>query len=618
MKFDIKTTQNIIEQMNEGILIIDDSNKINCANTRAKEIMGVVLNNEKRHPAGSIKPGDIVIICDNALGDDDGGMTPDDLKCINVRDPNISKSDLFIGVGVYKREAIQPQYKYFHNSSLAVNLNLNTNYWGFDISANINLADSNMTIKINEQEFHMSFFTSVGNIVIIDGETGIIKFYQDRGYTIRKESLKEILNGKVYAEKKSGNNSMDITGARFSDIVEDDVLANIITKVLSRNSEPVVDQFFEINKRLMLCSISPVKIGGNIDGAILKIEDASSLEELIDYRNYVLEQIEKRQVKQIDFQSWNKGDPFPGFSGNSKTIREVKYLAERAAKSKVNVLITGDSGTGKSKLADEIHHAYSQDSPFVEVNCASIPQSLFESELFGYVGGAFTGALEKGRQGYFEMADGGTLFLDEIGEIPIETQVKLLQALQKKKIFRLGSAKPIDVDVRVIAATNIDLSEAVKSGKFRQDLYYRLNVFPISIPPLQDRKSDIYVMANSILKRICIDHHINTKQLSAASLRKILRYDWPGNVRELENILERAVTLCDGHIILPEYINILNEESEYNDPESMTLKKILESKTKQTIEETLLECGGNKARAMEILNISKSTFYEHLNKYGLK
>ena len=618
MEFDIKTTQNIIEQMNEGILIIDDSYRINCANTHAKEIMGVVLNNEKRHPAGSIKPGDIVIICDNALGDDDGGMIPEDLKCINVNDPNISKSDLFIGVGVYKSEEIQPQYKYFHNSALAVNLDLNTNYLGFDISANINVADSNMTIKVNELEFHMSFFTSIGNIVIIDGETGSIKFYQDRGYTIRKESLKEILDGKVYAEKESGNNSLDIIGAEFNDIAEYDVLTDTIVEVLSGNAGPVVDQFFEINKRLMLCSIAPLETGGNIDGVILRIEDASSLEELMNYRNYVLEQIEKRQDKQIDFQSWNDRDPFPGFSGNSRTIREVKYLAEKAAKSKVNVLITGDSGTGKSKLAGEIHHAYNQESPFIEVNCASIPQSLFESELFGYVGGAFTGALEKGRQGYFEMADGGTLFLDEIGEIPIETQVKLLQALQKKKIFRLGSASPIDVDVRVIAATNIDLSEAVKSGRFRQDLYYRLNVFPINIPPLQDRKSDIYVMVNAILKRICEDYHISTKQLSAASLRKILRYSWPGNVRELENILERAVTICDGQIILPEYINILNDESEYNDPGSLTLKEILESTTKQAIEETLLKCGGNKTKAMAILNISKSTFYEHLNRYGLK
>jgi transcriptional regulator with PAS, ATPase and Fis domain len=250
-------------------------------------------------------------------------------------------------------------------------------------------------------------------------------------------------------------------------------------------------------------------------------------------------------------------------------------------------------------------------APFVEVNCNAIAPSLFESELFGYVGGAFTGASAAGNAGYFEIADGGTIFLDEIGELPSEIQIKLLHVLQSKKIYRVGSSKPIPVNVRVIAATNRNLELEVEQGSFRQDLYYRINVFPIHIPPLRDRKSDLYLLINKSLEKICSRYEVPPKQFSGEALRKILNYDWPGNVRELENILERAIVLCESNVIYPEQISILSRG------EHATLNQMLADSEARIIEQTLKQFNGDKQQAMKHLNISKSVFYEKLKKYHI-
>jgi len=205
-------------------------------------------------------------------------------------------------------------------------------------------------------------------------------------------------------------------------------------------------------------------------------------------------------------------------------------ISFKSSNTKFNVIITGESGTGKSLIARLIHEKNNKHSPFVEVNCNAIAPTLFESELFGYVGGAFTGALSSGRSGFFENANGGTIFLDEIGDLPLEIQVKLLHVLQNKIIYRVGSSKPIPIDVRVIAATNKKLEEEVLNGTFRQDLYYRINVFPIHMPPLREHKSDLYTLINRILNKICTRYDIELKQFSGEALDKLIRYDWPGNV----------------------------------------------------------------------------------------
>ncbi len=263
-------------------------------------------------------------------------------------------------------------------------------------------------------------------------------------------------------------------------------------------------------------------------------------------------------------------------------------------------------------LAKEIHLISGKEGAFVEIHCNAIANSLFESELFGYVAGAFTGASTTGKKGYFEAADGGTIFLDEIGEIPPEIQVKLLQVLQEKIIYRVGSSKPIKINVRVILATNKDLEEEVKAKNFRQDLFYRINIFPIIIPPLKTRRTDIMLLSGFFLNKVCSEYDLPKKRFSSEAIHKIITYSWPGNVRELENCIERAVVLCESNLIYPEHLNIIRKHSD------ICLGKLLEVEEERIIKGYLEKNGGNKlATAME-LKVSKSAFYNKLNKYGIE
>ena len=235
--------------------------------------------------------------------------------------------------------------------------------------------------------------------------------------------------------------------------------------------------------------------------------------------------------------------------GNSKAMHEVYSLIEKVAKTKATVLILGESGVGKELVATAIHYSgMGSEAPLVQFNCAAIPENLVESELFGHEKGSFTGATNF-RKGRFEEADGGTIFLDEIGELPLAAQAKLLRVLQEKTLERVGGNKPIKVDIRILAATNRDLSEMVKNREFREDLFYRLNVFPITIPPLRDRESDVIALADFFVARYSKECHKDVKRISTPALNMLMSYHWPGNVRELENVIERATILSEGGVI---------------------------------------------------------------------
>lgn len=613
----------ILNGFSEGIIIIDSNQKIQYANQNAENIIGYTLLPYNPHPAGCLEDGDIVIIADNSIGADDGDLKPQDLSEIGITDPDIKEGDILVSVGVYHNDKIKPEYKHFYAGGPSSKVVLATNYLGFDIIAEVNQFASNATISVNNTVFKMDYFRCVGNMVVIDGSDGSIKFYQDKGYSIRKESIRDILKGRSFVGKGPEMKLPDIIGNAIIDIVEPCPFIDRIQDILIGRMEQLTNQFLEINRRMMICSISAIQSDESIEGVLVKLQDASSMDTLIQDRNEIIRLAEELQNKHIELSGTDEKDPFPEFYGNTSSMKQVKYLASKAINSKANVLITGDSGTGKSRLAFEIHNAANPGLPFVEVNCASIPQALFESELFGYIGGAFTGALKTGKAGYFESANGGTLFLDEIGEIPIEVQVKLLQALQTKRIYRVGSTTPINVNIRIIAATNIDIAEAVKQGKFRQDLYYRLNVYPIRIPPLREHPNDIYIISNNVLKQICDREGIPQKQLSASSIEKILRYPWPGNVRELENIIERAVLLCDGGIIFPEYIDIGSSNIESEDAETQqnydtpqTMKDAVETARRTAIRNAMIATNGDKNEAMKLLKLPKTTFYDYLKKYG--
>ena len=241
-------------------------------------------------------------------------------------------------------------------------------------------------------------------------------------------------------------------------------------------------------------------------------------------------------------------------------MASVKRYAYKLSQLDCSVLLTGESGTGKSHLARSIQQAQPRKGPFLQVDCSTIAPTLFESEMFGYVGGAFTGADPRGRAGFFEEANGGTIFLDEIGELPLPVQAKLLNVIQNKTIFRVGSTKPIQVDVRILAATNRDLKAEVAAGHFRADLYYRLSAFSLELPPLRECQEDIYFLIESLMDGIRRKYDMPDKSLSGEVFSKLVAYDWPGNIRELENVLERAVALSDSDIIYPEHIHQEHEQ----------------------------------------------------------
>lgn len=308
---------------------------------------------------------------------------------------------------------------------------------------------------------------------------------------------------------------------------------------------------------------------------------------------------------------------FEDIIATNYVMEKVIESARKASITNCNVLITGESGTGKELFAQAIHNNSKRaKGPFVAVNCASLPKDLVESELFGYEKGAFTGANREGHPGKFELADGGTIFLDEIGELPIEIQPKLLRVLDDHKISRIGSAYERQVNVRVIAATNKNLRKEVDNKNFRDDLYYRLNVINITIPPLRSRMEDVRILANVFLSRLNRANPGNPKEFDDVFINKLEKYNWPGNVRELQNVIERAYYLTEGKIIteeyLPENISFYSKNEESND--NIIPFKIIEEKS---IKNTLAASRGNIEKAAGMLNLSRATIYRKIKKYNI-
>ena len=304
--------------------------------------------------------------------------------------------------------------------------------------------------------------------------------------------------------------------------------------------------------------------------------------------------------------------------GKSAELRKVSETISKVAPSKATVLITGESGVGKELVADAIHNLSNRkDKPFVKVHCAALSESLLESELFGHEKGSFTGAdtMQKGR---FELAHGGTIFLDEIGEINQSIQVKILRVLQEKKFERVGGEKTIDVDVRIVAATNKNLEEEVKAGRFREDLYYRLNVVRIQMPSLRERKDDIPLLVKSFLREFNLENEKNVTGFDAKSKAAILKYNWPGNIRELRNCVECAVVMCNGEEItledLPVSVRESVEDKNIIIPHGITLDEA----EKIIIQNSLTMAGGNKTKAAQILGIGRKTLHRKLQEYGME
>ena len=409
---------------------------------------------------------------------------------------------------------------------------------------------------------------------------------------------------------------------RYLNIIEPD--ADLLKVLKTKESQHTDNKHIKSVNTYVNASMYPVFEGKKISGAYSIFTDVTTVNKLhkeVKRMSAVAEEY-SQQIKDKNFLEDNH------IIGESKGYIESINKAMKVAKTDTMVLLRGENGTGKEIVASIIKdHGTRQGKPFITVNCSAIPETLIESEPFGYEEGAFTGASKGGKMGKFQLADGGTLFLDEIGDMPQHMQAKLLRVLQEGEIEKVGRQSNIPIDVRVIAATNKPLEEMVKEGKFREDLYYRLNVVSISIPPLRERGNDVFLLTNHFLKRYC-EKYKRQLRIDRAVYQIFLAYKWPGNVRELQNTIESAVVLCEGTSISPKdlpdnirgnTVKTLDMPAIRQDSRQLgTLKEEMQNFEKQVILQVIEQCKGDKSKAMEALDVPKRTFYRKIANFGTK
>lgn len=447
-----------------------------------------------------------------------------------------------------------------------------------------------------------------GKILVVDDEESLCNFMS---IMLRKEKYE-------VATALDGLQALKLLGEASFDLVIADLKMpqmgglELLSKVRELDSELgfiVLTAFASLDT-----AIEALKMGANdYITKPFKVEEIKhAINRTIERKRLTQENRELRRRIKRDFD-------FSDFVGSSRKAQELKETARKIAQTESTVLIYGESGTGKELIARAIHNGSRRSSgPFVSINCAALPESLLESELFGHIKGSFTGAV-RDKEGLFKVADKGTFFLDEVGETSPSIQVKLLRVLEEREITPVGGTKPIKVDVRLVAATNADLEAKVKTGKFRPDLFYRLNVIPLYIPPLRERKDDIGILSNVFLERYTQATGVRRRSLSPEASELMLRYPWPGNVRELENVLERAVILARGNEIKPDDLpaslkELPKPQLVKGEPPSLPTIEVVE---KAYIYWVLKETKWQKSKASEILGIDPSTLYRKIERYSL-
>ncbi|ADD03040.1 PAS modulated sigma54 specific transcriptional regulator, Fis family [Thermoanaerobacter italicus Ab9] len=427
-------------------------------------------------------------------------------------------------------------------------------------------------------------FNSIGSGLIVTDENGAIMIFNKA------------------AESITGINMDQAIGKKIQEVVQDIKIADVL-----KTGKEEMNKKLKIGTNVVLTNITPICTDQKIEGAVIVFYDFPQIEYLEN---------ELKRNRKLD-------KAFDIIIGNSGKLKDALTIASKAAETDSTVLIRGESGTGKELVANAIHYASKRkDKPFIRVNCAAIPVTLLESELFGHERGAFTGAVTQ-KIGKFELADGGTIFLDEIGDIPPEIQIKLLRVIQEKEFERVGGIKTIKVDVRIIAATNKDLEKAIKEGTFREDLYYRLNVIPVILPPLRERRGDIPLLVEHFIEKLNKKLNKNVKKVTKKAMQALIYYDWPGNIRELENIIERCITLSDNDYIdykdLPHYIR--NESAVISDDDIIYLGENNELLTMEEYERKIIKAALQRYKSFnkagKVLGLTHKTIAAKARKFGL-
>lgn len=368
----------------------------------------------------------------------------------------------------------------------------------------------------------------------------------------------------------------------------------------------------------VLISASPIKVGSTVVGGVSAERDITEVVQLNQKLNFASSQVKELQSEITRITGGT--NPFARIKGHHHKLNELINMAKKVAQTNAAVLIRGESGTGKELFARAIHEASNRaEQPFVVVNCAAIPPTLFESEIFGYEGGAFTGASRQGKTGVFESAHGGTLFLDEVAELPPDLQVKLLRVIQEQEFCRVGGTTPIKVDVRIISATHRNLEEMLPKGLFREDLYYRLNVVSLEVPPLRDRREDIPELVYQFTQEYSQLYGKHISRLDPGVMAVLLAYPWPGNVREMKNVIERMVILAESDAITESNIpsSLTKRQGKNQLPYQTGLVSVTEQTERELIQSTLEQVNGNRSQAARMLGIPRSTLYYKMHQLGL-
>lgn len=440
--------------------------------------------------------------------------------------------------------------------------------------------------------------------------TKIIEEMND-GVYITDEKAMTIFVNKSY-EKISGGDRNLFLGKNMKQIVKEKLIDKSATlEVLDKKREITMNQTLRNGKKVLITGTPIYSDDNKLSMVVTVVRDITALNKLQEEL-----QSKQREIEKLKLFIRENG----GIIYRSDKMKNIISRAEKCAAYDTTVLIAGETGVGKDMLAKFIHnHSNRKDKVFMEINCAAIPPTLLESELFGYEGGAFTGASKQGKKGIFELSNGGTIFLDEIGEMSLGLQAKLLKVIQDKKVYKVGGEKHIPIDVKIITASNKDIEEMVNIKRFRADLYYRLNVIPIKIPPLRERKEDILPLVNSFLESL-ISLYKEDKKIDEKAMKLLYDYSYPGNIRELKNLIERAYILSTGSTIMeddfPKELRSSSTSVYNKNYDGMSLKAALDSLEKELIKNAIKNTKTSK-EAADLLSVEPSTFTRKRQKYNL-
>jgi len=556
----------ILDELSEGIFIIDRDGCLEFINKRALELLNYQGENPSgRHITTIYKESELIRVFETGLVEQNIRITINKRNCLTTRVP------------IFEGEKIVAAMAIFEDLTIIESLNS----------------------KLEAEHSEMSILKTVLELAY----DGILVVDIDGYITMISDAYKKFL----------GVEGDEVIGKHVTNVIE-----NTRMHIVAKSGIPEINDFQEIRGDYMVATRIPYYVDGKQAGAIGKVifRNINELEGINKKYNKI--EMELRNLKSEISNLHRAKYTLKHIITVNNNMNKLKNYVRKISKTRSNVLIQGESGTGKELIAHAVHNeSLDRDMPFVSVNCAAIPEHLLESELFGYEKGAFTGADKNGRIGKFEIADQGTIFLDEIGDMPLQMQAKILRVIQEGEVERVGSNRPKHIDVRVIAATNKDLKEMIELKTFREDLYYRLNVINILIPPLRDRKEDIPLLAKHFLEQLNDKHGRKATDFSEKAQYSLSAYNWKGNIRELRNVVERAYNIIEKEELIQPYHLPMQLIADNNENVGNPLKMVVEETEKRAILERLIYFKGNKTKTANDLGISRMALHKKIEKYEL-